>query len=374
MTANLLTSRVALIRSIGAPFESAVVELDAPRDEEVLVRVEAAGLCHSDLGSSRDDWGDPLPWIGGHEVAGTVIATGPHARLSEGDFVVAVLTSYCGRCARCRAGRSWLCCDGDATARGSDAPPRVSEQGRSVGQFAGIGGFGSYVLAHQNLFVAIERGLPAEQACLLGCGVLTGAGAVLRSARVPAGSSVAVFGAGGVGLSAVQAARIAGAERVIAVDLAVDKLDLARALGASDTVDASQLDAAEAVRELTGGVGVDFAFDFVGTAAVSVAAIHSTTVGGQTHLIGVHRLGAELGLRATEDLIMARRSLHGVYMGNADPRSFVPELARLAQRAQLDLASMVTSTIDIDQVAWGYERMLAGVPGRAVITDFKETR
>ena len=368
-----METKASLIRQIGGRFETARVEIAEPVGREVLVDVRASSLCHSDYGSANDDWGFPLPWIGGHEFAGVVLAIGPDVRDVEvGQHVVGCLVQFCGDCEACRDDRTFQCPNGAATMRAEGEPARVVEDGESpVGQFVGLGGFAGRVLAHENQVIAVPEQIPFASASLLGCGALTGAGAILNAAKLPKGATVLIIGAGGVGLHAVQAARIAGAGRIIVADRIANKLDLATSLGATDVIDSSAGDLVEAVRGLTDGRGVDFAFEFVGRADTTRLAITATRVGGQVFLIGVHKLGIPDEIFVTQDLLMAQRSLTGVFMGSSNSKQFIPRLAEMYLAGDYALDDLVSSTIGIDDVADAYDQLLRGEIARAVITDFR---
>ncbi|WP_353808888.1 zinc-binding dehydrogenase [Agromyces sp. SYSU T00194] len=349
-------TRAALIHEIGGGFVPAELEVDEPIGREVLVDVAAAGLCHTDLTMAHADVGIPLPAVFGHEVAGVVTAVGPDARgVAVGDHVVGCLVQHCGTCDRCRSGRATLCRTPGATLRGPDERPRLSRDGSPVHQMVGIGGFAERVLVDERQLVVVSRELPFAQAALLGCGVLTGVGAVRNAAGVRPGDAVAVIGAGTVGLSAIAAAAAAGAERIIAVDLALEKLDAARAFGATHVVDSSATDAVAAVRAATGG-GADAVFDVVGVASTAEQGLAMTAPGGGLYLVGVMDPTARISPRLF-GLITAQRRIQGVYMGAADPRRDIPEIARMARSGALDLGALVSAEVGLDAIDEGY-RML----------------
>jgi S-(hydroxymethyl)glutathione dehydrogenase / alcohol dehydrogenase len=230
-----------------------------------------------------------MPAVFGHEVAGVVAEVGPEVtQFRVGDHVVATLTQSCGTCARCLGGRSFQCEHPEATLRDPSEPPRLSRRGVALFQGMGIGGFAERALIHENQLASLPAGVPFAQAALLGCGVVTGAGAVLNTASVAAGDSVVVFGAGGVGLNAISGALIAGASRIIAIDLNQLRLEAAKQFGATDVVDSSSTDPVSAVRDLLPS-GADHVFDFVGAEAVANAALAMLAVGGGLYLIGVAR-------------------------------------------------------------------------------------
>ncbi len=242
------------------------ITVDKPGPGEVLIQTVNAGLCHSDLHFMDGQWSRlPLPAVMGHESAGIVQAVGPDVDyVKAGDHVITCLSIFCGNCEFCLTGRPNLCQNSAATSRPKGAASRLSRGDTEVGQFARLGGFAEEMLVHQNGVVKIRPDMPLDKAALIGCGVTTGVGAVFKTARIEPGSTVCVVGAGGIGLSAIQGARIAGASRIIAVDLSTAKLETAQVCGATDVINASEVDdPVAAVREMTGG-GVDYAFEAIG--------------------------------------------------------------------------------------------------------------
>lgn len=283
--------RAAVIESVGGPFEVVDVCIDAPGPGEVLIHVRASGLCHSDLHVASTDVGFPMPAVLGHEVAGVVAAVGDGvADVAVGQHVVTSPVHCCGSCRACLAGRPYQCARSSATSRPQGAAPRLALGARPLAQFIGIGGFAEQVLVHATNVVAVPEEIPFDRAALLGCGVVTGAGAAVNTARVRPGDTVAVIGCGGVGLNVVQGAALCGAERIVAVDLDPAKLGMARTFGATDTVDAAEGDAVAQVRELAGG-GVTHAFEVIGLKQTTEQALAMLEIGGTAYLIGVHRPG-----------------------------------------------------------------------------------
>src|SRR5579871_4072608 len=289
--------RAAVLRQSGLPppyaaskpLEIAELDLAAPGRGEVLVRIKAAGLCHSDLSVIDGSRPRPVPMALGHEAAGEIEALGEGVTdLAVGDSVVLVFVPSCGRCAPCAASRPALCEPG-AKANGAgtllSGERRLSFRAEPVNHHLGVSAFASHAVVARESCVRIDPGLPFELAALFGCAVLTGVGAVVNTARVGPGATVAVIGLGGVGLSAVLGARLAGARRIVAVDLSNDKLAFARRLGATDTIDAAQPDAAQTVRELSGG-GVEFAFEMAGALSALELAYAVTARGGTTVTAG----------------------------------------------------------------------------------------
>ncbi|HZU73869.1 MAG TPA: Zn-dependent alcohol dehydrogenase, partial [Acidimicrobiales bacterium] len=278
--------RAAVLRESPGWLEIGEVEVDAPAPHEVLVRTAAAGLCHSDLHFLEGKYPAAVPVIMGHESAGVVEAVGSEVSyVSPGDHVITCLSVFCGQCEYCLSGRPFLC-QASELRRGQGQNPRVSAGGQRVGQFANLGSFAEQMLVHEHAVVKIPSDVPLDRAALVGCGVTTGLGAVLNTAAVEAGSSVAVIGCGGIGLNCIQGAALAGAARIIAVDLLDTKLKMALEFGATDTVNGSDGNAVGQVAELTGG-GVDYAFEAIGLARAAEQAWEMVKRGGTATVIGM---------------------------------------------------------------------------------------
>jgi S-(hydroxymethyl)glutathione dehydrogenase/alcohol dehydrogenase len=342
------------------------VDVDQPQAHEVVVRTVATGVCHSDV--HHVEWADniDIPRILGHEPAGVVESVGElvtHVR--AGDHVIACLSVFCGTCEYCLAGHPNLC-DKTRTARQPDEPPRLSQGGARINTLANIGSFAEKMLLHENAVVKIREDMPFDRAALLGCGVITGMGAVLRTARIEPNSTVAVFGAGGVGLSAIQGARIAGARQIIAVDTRESKLEIARRLGATHTVDASKGNVVEAVKAAASSTGgVDYSFEAIGIPAVIEQAFLSLRPGGTATVIGI----AQDHERITLDprLLLQERKLQGSSMGSNRFRSDLPNYVDLYLQGRLLLDEMITARYRLDQVNESFQAVLDGSVARGVI-------
>lgn len=362
-----ITSRAAVLTE---PGEVAIAEIvvDDPAAHEVRVRVEACGLCRSDLHYVTGELRTEFPMVPGHEAAGVVESVGSSVTgFSPGDRVVSCMSVYCGTCGACRRGETWLCQNRDRppTQRPEGAAPRVTVGGRAAIAGLGIGGFAEYLLVHEHALAALPDGLPVEHGALLGCGVLTGAGTVFNSARVRPGESVVVIGCGGVGLSAVNAAAIAGAGPVIAVDVDDAVLELARAMGATETLRGDVEPVPKAVRRLTGG-GADHAIEALGRPATMAQAVDCVRPGGTASLVGIAGPTETLELSALATVWFNRR-IQGVLMGaNHFPRD-IPRLADLALDGRLHLDLLATDRLPLDDLAVGFERMETGSIGRAVV-------
>jgi len=339
--------KAAVCRDFGKPMTIEDVTVDAPRDGEVLVQVKACAICHSDVHCIRGDWASDLPLVAGHEAAGVVVEAGRGVRdFHAGDHVVVSLMRSCGHCFQCRRGKS-NCCEG-SFALDSETRLRASD-GAPVHQAIKTAAFAEHAVVDQSQLVAVPRTLPFEIACLLACGVITGVGAVVSTARVEAGSTVAVLGAGGVGLNSIQGAVLCGASDIIAVDLSDAKLDAARRFGATRTVNASAQDPVEQVRRRTEGAGVDYAFATVGNAQVINQASRMLRAGGTAVIVG---------MPADDDVIVTfnahdlgrDRSIKGSLMGSTRLASDVPRLVDLYHHGRLKLDELISGRYGLDEI------------------------
>jgi S-(hydroxymethyl)glutathione dehydrogenase/alcohol dehydrogenase len=362
--------RACVLREPGRPVSIERVRLDPPRRGEVLVRMAAAGVCHSDVHLADGRLGDGRwPMVLGHEGAGVVEAIGEDVvGLAPGDHVVLCLVPACGVCGPCRAGRRTLCepvgsssvagtlLDGSSRLHGFDG--EVLQHGLTVACFA------EYAVVAASGAIPIPREIPLWQAALLGCGVVTGFGAVTHAARMRIGQRVCVIGCGGVGLQVIAAARLGGAATIVAVDRGTEKLERARRRGATHVIDASTGDAAAQVRAVTGG-GVDLAFEVVGAAATIRAAWDALRPGGSAIVVGLAPAGVEVALPAIE--FLSEKSIIGSYYGSSDPAETIPGLVDLVCAGRLELADVVSHTTDLDGIAAAFERLRSGQGGRTVV-------
>ena len=342
--------------------------IDKPGPQEVLIQTVGAGLCHSDLHFMEGLFRTRVPSVMGHESAGIVQAVGADVTyVKPGDPVVACLSIFCGQCKQCLSGNPHRCTNARATSRDKDAPSRLQRgDGTPVDQMARLGGFAEEMLIHQNGLVKVTPEVPLEKACLIGCGVTTGFGAAVRTAKVPVGATVCVIGCGGIGLSAVQGARVAGAGRIIAVDMSAEKLDTARLMGATDTVNASEVDdVVTAVRDMTSG-GVEYSFEAIGLKQTAEQAFEMLEMGGTATVIGMVPSNTKLEIRGID--LLSEKKLQGSMMGSNQFRTDIPQMIDLYLTGRLLLDEMVSATIDLEQVNEGYEWMKAGTIARTVIT------
>jgi S-(hydroxymethyl)glutathione dehydrogenase/alcohol dehydrogenase len=341
------------------------LELGEPGVGEVLVRYGASGLCHSDLSVLNGTLPFPPPGILGHEGAGTVEAVGPGVeKVKPRDTVVVSFIPACGQCWHCVRGESQLC------EVGMFAPPKFTRGDGTplAGALGGCATFAECTVISERSVVKIETDVPVDQLALIGCGVTTGTGAVLNTARVEPGSTVAIIGCGGVGTAAIQGARIAGASMIVAVDTLQSKIDMATKLGATHGVLAGQgQDPVTAVRDLTGGRGVDYAFEVIGNAATLAQAYGMVRRRGTVVAVGVPKFDATLEV-PIGDLIFGEKTVIGSLYGSAQVMRDFPRLVRLVETGQLDLGAMVSSTISLDKVNDGFRAMQAGEVIRSVIT------
>ena len=305
--------KALVLNAVGGEFELDDVDIAAPMGREVLVEVRASGLCHTDLLFATHDFA-PTPSVLGHEVSGVVAALGPEVtQVRVGDHVVGSLAQSCGACARCLSGRPFQCSRPEATVRGPTEAPRLSRKGVGLFQGFGLGGFAERALIHENQLAVVPKELPFAQAALLGCGVVTGAGSVLNTANVRAGDTVVIVGAGGVGLNAVSGARIAGASRIVVIDIAAQRLAAARRFGATDVIDSSTTKPVEAVRDFLPG-GADHVFDFVGLKVVVEQGLAMLGPGGGLYLVGVARPDIDIAVNIV-DAIRWMKRIEGVNFG-----------------------------------------------------------
>lgn len=360
--------RAAVWRAPGERCSVEEVLVDPPGENEVLVRIAAAGICHSDLHLAEGHLGKRrFPTVLGHEGAGVVesVGTGVTA-VAAGDRVSLCFLTSCGECRACRAGRPNLCEPGSrASVAGTreDGSARLhTADGAPLQQFLGVGCFAERCVVSERAAVPVPDGLPLWQAALVGCALVTGFGAVRNAARVARGESVCVVGCGGVGLQVVLAARLAGAEPIVAVDPVAEKLELARARGATHTVPAGA-DAAKQVRELTGG-GVEHAFEVVGRTESIRLAWDTLRPGGTAVVVGLAPVGVEAAVPALD--FLSEKSLRGSFYGSGNPAAEIAELGRLAATGAFDIAESVSSLTDLDGIEDAFERLRRGEGARSV--------
>ena len=357
--------KAAILREIGAPLTTEEVTLGELRPTEVRIRVASSGLCHTDYHFMSGHLPHTLPVVLGHEASGIVEAVGVDVRgLNVGDALVSCLSSYCGCCAECHSGHSHRCDDRPKRSV-SVGEARIMADGEPIHQYGQIGGFAEEMLVDVRSVVRLPEGMPLDLSALLGCAVLTGVGAALNSAAVRPGQSVAVIGCGGIGLNVIQGARIAGAERIVAIDSNPRKKGVASALGATDFFPPGDR-LAEEVIELTRG-GVDAAFEAAGLAAAARQAFSVLRKGGTLVLIGAGKSSAEVSFPAIPFLQKELRVV-GSLMGSAPFKLEIPRYAKLYLDGHLQLEPLVSDRIALADINEGYARLLAGDAARSIIT------
>ena len=358
--------KAAVFRANNAPLVIEDVQIDEPGPGEVLLKTAASGICHSDLTVIEGGLPVPPPCILGHEPAGVVEAVG--AGVSDfvpGDHVIGCLTAWCGVCKFCTQGRPYLCLTQYA-GRPLGAGPRLrAANGDPIAQFANLSSFAEQMLCPERSLVKIRNDMPLDRACLIGCGVTTGLGAALNTVHIPAGASVVVIGCGGVGLSAVQGARIVGAGKIIAVDAQAWKFDLAQKLGATHCIDATAGDPVAAVHALTGG-GADFVFECIGLVATVQQAIAMTGRGGTAVLVGVVPI-QQLASFSAADITLQEKKITGSYMGSNRFRFDMPKYIDFYLDGRLRLDEMISSRVPLAEVNGAFDRMRKGEAARQVV-------
>jgi NDMA-dependent alcohol dehydrogenase len=362
--------QAALVTQVNQPVQIETLELAAPQAGEVLVRVAACGVCHSDYHLISGATQHPLPVVPGHEGAGVVEAVGDGVtRLKPGDHVVLNWAPNCGRCFYCLRGKPNLC----DTFIGPiwagvmlDGTPRLSWHDRPVYHFSALAALAEYTVVPQETCVVIRPDVPLNVAALVGCAVTTGVGAVLYTAHVQAGDRVAVFGCGGVGLSVILGARLAGAQQIIAIDRVPQKLAMARRFGATDVIDASRVNAIEAARAMTAGRGADVTFEAVGVPQLQSDCVEAARPGGKAVLVGLSAMGTTTTLSGAK-IVRQEKIVMGSYYGTAHTARDFPLILDLYMAGKLDLDALVSSTYRLDQINVAFEAMLTGEVARGVI-------
>ncbi|QFY61361.1 alcohol dehydrogenase catalytic domain-containing protein [Rhizobium grahamii] len=367
--AVLRHSPVAPPYAVSRPLSIEEIELAPPGQDEILVRIGAAGLCHSDLSVINGDRPRPVPMALGHEAAGTVEAVGGGVTdLAPGDHVVMSFMPSCGHCLPCAEGRPALCIPGaDANGRGTllSGARRLSCAEVPIHHHLGVSGFATHAVVSRHSAIRIDADIPFTHAALFGCAVLTGVGAVVNTCRVQPGQTVAVVGLGGVGLAAVLGAVASGAERIIAVDLAPEKLGIALSLGATDGFVASDPDVVEQIREATKG-GVDHALEMAGAAKAFDLAYRITRRGGTTAAAGLANPSSQFAISAVS-LVADERRVLGSYLGSCVPSRDIPRFVGLFRRGKLPVDRLLSSTGPLEGINEAFDRLHAGEVIRHVI-------
>lgn len=362
-------AKAVLCREIGKPVVVEEIEVELPRHGEVMIKLAACGICHSDLSATNGTIPFPPPIVLGHEGAGVIVAVG--AGVTEyalGDHVLSSFVSMCGKCRYCQTGRPQLCDQaGKAAMSLPDGTVRTRDlAGKPLNIFSGCGVMAEYATLHIDNVVKIAADIPLDRAALIGCGVMTGVGAVINTAKVEPGSIAVVFGCGGVGLNAIQGCAIAGAAMIVAVDTSDAKLEMARTFGATHTVNAkAEENLVKAVRKLTGG-GSDYAFECVGLGEIAAQAYGVLRKGGKAVVVGVAGQKDMTSIR-TASLTFEEKTLTGSYFGSARPREDFPRLISLYRAKRLKLDELITRTYIIDEAPQAFADLAEGRNARGVI-------
>jgi S-(hydroxymethyl)glutathione dehydrogenase/alcohol dehydrogenase len=359
--------KAAVLREVGKPLLIEEVRIGKPGPHEVLIRTVAAGVCHSDLHFVEGKYPHPLPAVIGHESAGIVEAVGSEVRTCKvGDHVITCLSAYCGHCNHCLTGHMSRCISPDVRRDKKDEPRLFREDASApnMNQFLNLSSFAEMMLIHEHACVAIRKDMPLDVAALIGCSVTTGVGAVIHTSNVRPGETVAVIGCGGVGLAAVNGAAIAGAGRIIAIDMHGSKLNLAKEFGATDVVDASQGDPVAQVLEMTSG-GVQHSFEAIGLKATTEQAFRMLARGGTANVIGMIPIGVKIELHGAD--FLGEKRIQGSLMGSNRFPVDMPRFVDFYMTGKLKLDQMISRRIKLDQVNEAFEELKRGELARSVI-------
>ena len=356
--------KAAVLREVRTPLQIEEVSIGKPGPHEVLIRTAAAGVCHSDLHFIEGSYPHPLPAVLGHESAGVVEQVGSEVRtVKPGDHVITCLSAFCGHCEHCLTGHMSLCVSPETKRQAGDAP-RLTQETGSMNQYLNLSSFAEQMLIHEHACVAIRPDMPLDRAALIGCGVLTGVCAVFHTAKVRPGETVAVIGCGGVGLAAINGAAIAGASRIIAVDMSSAKDNLARQFGATDFVNAGETDAVKEVLDMTKG-GVDHSFEAVGLSKTAEQAFGMIKRGGDANIIGMIPVGQSITVPGYA--FLGEKKLQGSLMGSNHFPVDMPRLVDMYLAGKLKLDDMISRRIKLEQVNEAFEEMKGAQIARSVI-------
>ena len=356
--------KAAVLHEVNQPLQMEEIDVALPGPREVLVRTKASGVCHSDLNFVEGLYTTTMPVGLGHDAAGIGEAIGSQVNyVSPGDRVICCLSVFCGQCERCTTGRPVLC-SRTGLVRGQDEAPRLSQGGASVTQFANLGAYAEMMLVHENSLVKIEQDIGFEQMALIGCGATTGLGAAMNTAKVEPGSTVAVIGCGGVGLNAIQGAKLAGALRIIAIDSVEDNLTLAREIGATDVIDASSGDVETKVKDLTKG-GVDYSFEAIGKKETAEQSFSILRAGGAATIIGMIPQGVKIELDGAS--FLRERRIQGSSMGSNHFRVAMPRDVDFYLPGRLKLDELVSRRLTLEDVNEAFKYMKEGSVARSVM-------
>jgi S-(hydroxymethyl)glutathione dehydrogenase/alcohol dehydrogenase len=356
--------KAAVLRQVKTPLMIEDVQISKPGPHEVLIRTVAAGVCHSDLHFVEGSYPHPLPAVLGHESAGVVEQVGSEVRtVKVGDHVITCLSAFCGHCNHCLTGHMSLCVSPD-TRRDKKAEPRLKEDASAMNQFLNLSSFAEYMLIHEHACVAIRKDMPLDRAALIGCSVTTGVGAVIHTSNVRPGDTVAVIGCGGVGLAAVNGAAIAGAGRIIAIDMQGSKLNLAKEFGATDVVNPADGDPVKQVMDLTKG-GVQHSFEAIGLKATAEQAFAMLARGGTANIIGMIPVGVKIELSGSD--FLGEKRIQGSLMGSNRFPIDMPRFVDFYMAGKLHLDQMISQRIKLAEVNDAFDELRRGELARSVI-------
>ena len=359
-----MKAMAAVMHKVNAPLSIEEIELDEPARNEVLIKTAFAGVCHSDLHYMEGLYPRPCPCVLGHESSGVVLKVGSDVTyVKPGDHVITCVSVFCGECEYCLSGRMSLCVS-PATRRPLEGPQRMRLNGVPMASQGPLSSFADHLLVHEHAVAKIRKDMPLDRAALIGCAVTTGVGAVFRTARVEPGSTVAVIGLGGIGLSAVNGAAIAGAGRIIAIDRVASKANLAREFGATDFVDASSVDVVKTRREMT-DAGVDYSFECVGLKPTVEQSFRMIKRGGTATVIGMMPVGTRFEISGAE--ILGEKRIQGCAMGSNRFRTDMPRFVDFYMRGLLKLDLMISGRVRLDQINDAYAELKSGAIARNVI-------
>ncbi len=356
--------KAAIFREIGAPLTIENISISKPGPREVLIRTAAAGVCHSDLHFIEGLYPAVTPMVLGHESSGVVEQVGSDVTyVKPGDHVITCLSVFCGHCEDCLTGHMSLC-QNPETKRGPDDEPRLAHNAQPVQQFANLSSFAEQMLVHEHAIVKIREDMPMDRAALIGCAVTTGVGSVFHTAAVEPGTTVAVIGCGGVGLSCINGAALAGAGRIIAVDTMASKLEMAKTFGATDVVNAADGDPVGQIMEMTGG-GVHYSFEAIGLKATAEQAFAMLRRGGTATVIGMIPVGVKIELMGAA--FLQEKRIQGSFMGSNRFRIDMPRFVDFYLAGKLHLDEMVSKRVGLEDINQAFTDMKAGAVARSVI-------
>lgn len=356
--------KAAVLREVNKPMEIEDISISKPGPREVLIRARATGVCHSDFHFYNGTYQRELPMVLGHECSGVVEQVGSDVRyVQPGDHVITCLSVFCGHCEHCLTGHLSLC-EEEETQRGPEEEPRLSHNGQLIGAFAQLGSFAEQMLVHEHAVAKISRDMPFDKAALIGCAVTTGVGAVIHTASVQPGQTVAVIGCGGIGLSAINGAYLAGASRIIAIDRVPSKLDLAMKFGATDVINAADVNSVEAVLEMTSG-GVHHAFEAIGLKVTAEQAFAMIKRGGTATVIGMIPPTETVNIPGWQ--FIGEKRIQGSFMGSNQFRIDMPRFVDLYMQGRLHLDELVSGHISLADVNEALLALETGEVARNVI-------